>query len=270
MTISRIPSVEGGIQPTLLTAKGDLISATAASTVARLAVGSDAQILVADSTASTGLVYKSVGVVNGLTTTGDTIYSSSGTTQSRLGIGSTGQVLTVAGGVPTWATPSGAASSFSLISTTTLSSGSSASITGLSGYNQLFILVVGASSTAAEAYMRMRINGDTGSNYKNAGFYITNATGTTERSSTSDSLIYLNVMGTSAGETMSAGITINGANSSGVKTVFANGGNSTSGGGKTYVTSNVYIGTSVVSSFSIFMDAGTFDAGTIYTYGSTI
>jgi hypothetical protein len=55
MTISRIPSVEGGIQPTLLTAKGDLISATAASTVARLAVGSNDQILVADSTTSTGL-----------------------------------------------------------------------------------------------------------------------------------------------------------------------------------------------------------------------
>jgi len=55
MTVGRIPSVEGGIQPTLLTAKGDLISATAASTVARLPVGSDAQILVADSAASTGL-----------------------------------------------------------------------------------------------------------------------------------------------------------------------------------------------------------------------
>jgi hypothetical protein len=55
MTVGRIPSVEGGIQPTLLTAKGDLISATAASTVARLAVGSDGQTLVADSTASTGL-----------------------------------------------------------------------------------------------------------------------------------------------------------------------------------------------------------------------
>jgi hypothetical protein len=55
MTISRIPSVEGGIQPTLLTAKGDLISATAASTVARLAVGSDAQILVADSSVSVGM-----------------------------------------------------------------------------------------------------------------------------------------------------------------------------------------------------------------------
>jgi hypothetical protein len=63
MTISRIPSVEGGIQPTLLTAKGDLISATAASTVARLAVGSDAQILVADSTASTGLKWATAKVV---------------------------------------------------------------------------------------------------------------------------------------------------------------------------------------------------------------
>jgi len=55
MTAGRIPSVEGGIQPTLLTTKGDLISATAASTVARLPVGTNAQILVADSTASTGL-----------------------------------------------------------------------------------------------------------------------------------------------------------------------------------------------------------------------
>jgi hypothetical protein len=76
MTISRIPSVEGGIQPTLLTAKGDLISATAASTVARLAVGSDAQILVADSTASTGLKWatpasggKVLQVVQGTTST---------------------------------------------------------------------------------------------------------------------------------------------------------------------------------------------------------
>jgi len=60
MTISRIPSVEGGIQPTLLTAKGDLISATAASTVARLAVGSDAQILVADSSTATGLAWTTV------------------------------------------------------------------------------------------------------------------------------------------------------------------------------------------------------------------
>jgi hypothetical protein len=39
-----------------------------------------------------------------LTTTGDTLYYN-GTHNVRLGIGSTGQVLTVAGGIPSWATP---------------------------------------------------------------------------------------------------------------------------------------------------------------------
>ena len=55
MTAGRIPSVEGGIQPTLLTTKGDLISATAASTVARLGVGANATVLTADSAEATGL-----------------------------------------------------------------------------------------------------------------------------------------------------------------------------------------------------------------------
>jgi hypothetical protein len=49
------------------------------------------------------------GMTNPMTTTGDTIYSSSGSTPARLGIGTTGQVLTVAGGVPSWATPAGGA-----------------------------------------------------------------------------------------------------------------------------------------------------------------
>jgi hypothetical protein len=57
MTVGRIPSVEGGIQPTLLDAKGDLISATANDTPARLAVGTNGQVLTADSTAGTGLAW---------------------------------------------------------------------------------------------------------------------------------------------------------------------------------------------------------------------
>jgi microcystin-dependent protein len=52
------------------------------------------------------------GMTNPMTTTGDTIYSSSGSTPARLGIGSTGNVLTVAGGVPTWAAPSGVSTGF--------------------------------------------------------------------------------------------------------------------------------------------------------------
>jgi hypothetical protein len=52
-------------------------------------------------------------------TTGDTLYASATNTLSKLGIGSTGQVLTVAGGVPTWATPatSGTVTSVSVVST---------------------------------------------------------------------------------------------------------------------------------------------------------
>lgn len=55
MTTGRLPSIEGGIQPTIVDAKGDLIAATAADTVARLAVGTNDQVLIADSSTATGL-----------------------------------------------------------------------------------------------------------------------------------------------------------------------------------------------------------------------
>lgn len=61
MTVGRIPSVEGGIQPTIVDAKGDLIAAVAADSLNRLAVGSNDQVLVADSAATTGLAWKSYG-----------------------------------------------------------------------------------------------------------------------------------------------------------------------------------------------------------------
>jgi len=47
------------IQPAIVDAKGDLIAGTAADTVARLAVGTNNQILVADSTQTTGLKWAS-------------------------------------------------------------------------------------------------------------------------------------------------------------------------------------------------------------------
>ncbi len=55
MTIGRIPSIEGGIQPTIVDAKGDIIAATAADTPARLAVGANDTVLTADSSTATGL-----------------------------------------------------------------------------------------------------------------------------------------------------------------------------------------------------------------------
>lgn len=55
-TISYASNTITGVQPTsTLTTKGDLYAATASSTVTRLGAGSDGQILVADSTQTTGL-----------------------------------------------------------------------------------------------------------------------------------------------------------------------------------------------------------------------
>ena len=60
MTASRIPNNDGGIQPTLLTAKGDLLTASATSTVTNLPVGADGQTLVANSASASGLQWQSV------------------------------------------------------------------------------------------------------------------------------------------------------------------------------------------------------------------
>lgn len=55
MSSGRIPSIEGGIQPTIINAKGDIITATAADTPAVLTVGTNGHVLTADSTTATGI-----------------------------------------------------------------------------------------------------------------------------------------------------------------------------------------------------------------------
>ena len=45
MTVGRIPNIEGGIQPTLLTTTGDIMYASSANNPARLGIGSSAQVL---------------------------------------------------------------------------------------------------------------------------------------------------------------------------------------------------------------------------------
>lgn len=103
------------------------------------------------------------GMTNPMTTTGDTIYSSSGSTPARLGIGSTGQVLTVAGGVPSWATPSAGGSTFSGCAVTrnseiTLSNGTPTAIT----FNQEIYDTDGYHSTSSNTERLTIPTGKTG------------------------------------------------------------------------------------------------------------
>jgi len=99
--------------------------------------------------------------LNPSTTLGDIEYrSSTANTNTRLGIGTTGQVLSVSGGVPAWSTVS--SGGMTLLSTTTLS-GTSTTISGISGdYTDLVAIIYGFDVNTATG---MRINPNSNSGY---------------------------------------------------------------------------------------------------------
>jgi hypothetical protein len=106
MTTGRIPSVDGGIQPTIIDAAGDLIYGASNDTPARLAIGTAKQVLTVNSGA-TAPEWGTDPTADVVTTAGDLIYGTAADTVTRLAIGTAGQVLTVNSGAtaPQWATP---------------------------------------------------------------------------------------------------------------------------------------------------------------------
>jgi len=67
------------VAKSIVDAKGDLISATANDTPARLAVGTNGQVLTADSTAATGLAWATPSSASGLTLINSTAFSAAST-----------------------------------------------------------------------------------------------------------------------------------------------------------------------------------------------
>jgi hypothetical protein len=268
MTVGRIPSVEGGIQPTIFDAKADLLTATANDTPARLAVGTNNQVVMADSAQATGLKYANEATAT-LTTTGDTLYASGANTLARRAIGTTGQVLTVSGGVPTWATPAGGSQSFTQLSSASVGTGTTYTVSGLSGYNQLFFSLQQISCNGP-GFITIRFNSDSGSNYdyNGLGLFTNGSSVLSQQQANNISNNIINwALPNLAASSASGSLYMQGANSTGVK-IFQylgviNGTNAT-----TYLQNGAYRGTSVISSITIGGDGNNFDAGTLTIWGA--
>lgn len=110
------------------------------------------------------------------TTTGDIIYANGANTPARLGIGSSAQVLTVAGGVPSWATPA-AGGGLTLISTVVPSASSGFSFSSISGsYKHLLMTWSGILHSNNSTAFDVRLNANSGANYNSMVYYGANTT----------------------------------------------------------------------------------------------
>lgn len=170
MTIGRIPGATG-IQPTIVDAKGDIIAATAADSVTRLAVGTNNQVLTADSATATGLKW---AAPDPLTTKGDLFTYS--TTEDRLAVGANDTVLTADSSTATglkWAAP---AASIPANATATVSASqttTSASYTDLTTVGPSVTLTTG---TKALVIMTSWVENQTNNNRSFMGYAVSGAT----------------------------------------------------------------------------------------------
>ena len=207
-------------------------------------------------------------------TTGDIIYASAANTPARLGIGTTGQVLNVAAGLPAWVTPSGATKNFVQIASTSLTGGVT-SITGISGYDEIWIYISGASTNNATSSQYIQFNSvSTGGLYKYFGqYYSGNATSPhypipSPWNQTGANEVYLSSQ-TTVASTTSGYLRISGCNTSGEKT-FTSAAGVTAGQYQEFFNVGGYFDTSsTISSIQIGCNNGaSFDAGTVIVLGS--
>ena len=209
---------------------------------------------------------------------GDLIVGTGADAVARLAVGTNGHTLVADSDETTglkWAAPSSANPSFSLLSTTNLSGASTFTITGLSGYNTLYMIIKNASAAAASNAMRYRINSNTGDIYRSYGLTInmnssySNAIATQNVIETTS--LSLGVMSSNAGSQVSGFVRLEGCNSSGIKMVHSASGVGSEGSNDA---NNRIVGgfiddSAVVSSITFFTDgASNFDVGTLRIYGS--
>ena len=217
------------------------------------------------------------GMTNPMTTTGDMVYSSSGSTPARLGIGSTGNVLTVAGGVPTWAAPAGGGgANYTLLNAggTTLS-GTSTTISGISGKEKFMVFIEDASNGSSQT-VGLRINGDSGAKYNLFGKYMQVDTSYTPAAIMqrtgflAQSGFYLGGIASADASKLNAAIAIDGGTTTGGKSMQSIVGVSRSTGNQNYSydTGGIYEGSAVITSITVEGFGSSFISGKVYVWAS--
>ena len=218
---------------TLVDAKGDLLAATAADTLARLAVGSNGQVLTADSTKATGIKW-----------------------------------ATAAAAATSYTSLNGSGTSLTGAATITITglSGYNKLMVYLQGASDNsggggFYCWFNSDTTASYGYFGA--NYDLQSTYSAGNFVSSNGAG-------ADKFLFGGMSGNAA-SVVSGYMLIDGANSTSRKICnYVAAGNAPSGSSQQnhHIMGGYYDGSSVISSFTIFADSGNFDAGTIRIFGA--
>jgi hypothetical protein len=217
---------------------------------------------------------------------GDLVAGSATNDAAVLGVGANDTVLTADSSTATglkWAAPAGGGGSdWTLLNAGgTNLSGSTVTISGISAKDKLFIILnQDVSSTNASATIQLRFNADSTAQYNQVGQGIR----LQQSSYTAGSMLSAyaaNSLPTDATQLEFALLTNNansystgyclvtGANSSGAKMVQMTSAVSGAGNNSTSVNSGgLYSGTSSITSVSVLLDTGTFDAGKIFVYTS--
>jgi hypothetical protein len=163
-----------------------------------------------------------------------------------------------------------AGKSFTLIGSAALTGAATVTVSGIVNQDVIFVHIAGGSTSATGANITMQLN-STSANY--AYFLGTQNNGTTSSTfSASTSAFQIGLTSGNAASVHSGGIMILGAATTGVKNVIISGGANQAGSA---VDNSIYTGTgywnntATVTSVSLIVNAGNWDAGTMYVYGAS-
>ena len=173
-----------------------------------------------------------------------------------------------------WVSTTVGGSNYTLLSNAAPSTGTY-TVTGLSGYDQLYIVMETMGTTAVSGACNLRLNADSGSNYDS---YFTqmvapntySANSQTTSATVPNNVIKVGLLSNNTSSTISGYIKISGANTAGKKLVEYAAGGTPAGGinQQTLVGAGVYNSATVISSISLINNAGSWTGGIVKIYGT--